>query len=188
MLPVLRCCGYIQIPPRSVDSNEAAKGNLVLLVEVLEVQYRERVRILPEEPGIEVRLGEVYAELVADGVVLQRFTDRRLTRFGPDLNARAEALPVEAVTPAVGDYALRIISYGAGQEEKVKKVVEFLKKEVVPRLKWGETPSGRFIVVYSGPYPKGDDPSLIELQKRVHGLVFEGREDFKDADIVKFGR
>lgn len=104
------------------------------------------------------------------------------------LDLRPEGRPVEPVTPAVGDYALRIISYGAGQEEKVQEVVKFLEKEGVPRLKWGKTSSGRFIVVYSGPYAKGDDPELIELQERVRRFVFKGREDFKDAKIGKLVR
>lgn len=102
--------------------------------------------------------------------------------LGPDRRA------AEAVAPVVGDYALRIISYGAGQEKKVQEVLQFLEKEGVPRLDSVKTQSGRFIVLYSGPYPKGDDPALIELRERVRGLLFKGREDFKDADIVRFVR
>jgi hypothetical protein len=104
------------------------------------------------------------------------------------LDLGSERRAAEGVVPVVGDYALRIISYGAGQEKKVQEILQFLEKEGVPRLNSVKTRSGRFIVLYSGPYAKGDDPALIELRERVRGLLFKGREDFKDADIVKFVR
>ncbi|KPJ62832.1 MAG: hypothetical protein AMS15_02585 [Planctomycetes bacterium DG_23] len=106
---------------------------------------------------------------------------------GP-LDLARERRPEEPTPPAVGDYALRIISYGAGQEDKVQDVLQFLEEQGVPRLKWVRTQDGRFIVVYSGPYPDREDPHLKELQEKVRGLLFKGREDFKDANIVRLVR
>jgi hypothetical protein len=93
---------------------------------------------------------------------------------------------VQPTPPATGDYALRIISYGLGQEDKVQDVLQFLGEQGVPRL--SVTQSGRFIVVYSGPYPDREDPGLKALQEKVRGLLFNGKQDFKDANIVKLVR